>query len=66
MDADLCNADLSFVHELDDGGDVIVGSVLQDDHLVLLIELGEDVLKVGATGRKNDLVSSKGSTLGRE
>ena len=62
----MCNADLSFVHELDDGSDVVVGSVLQDDHLVLLIELGEDVLEVGAARWKNDFVSSKGSAFSRE
>ena len=62
----MCNADLSFVHELDDGSDVVVRSVLQDDHLVLLVELGEYVLKVRAAGGQNDLVSSEGSTFGRE
>ena len=51
----LRHVDLALVHELDDGGDVGVGRVLENDDLVVFVVGHEEVLEVGAAGRQDHL-----------
>ena len=53
--AHLGHIDLALVHELDDCRDVGEGSVLEDDHLVGLVEIDEEMFKVRTAGGQDHL-----------
>ena len=52
----LSNINFSSIHELQDGGEVLEGDVLEDDDGVLGGVLLQQVLEVGAAGAEDHLV----------